>query len=150
MEFVEIKNKEDCIKADGLLNELISYESDFDDVINGNCVIKGFHEECINHSHVFAYYVKDKEECVGYIFAYLKNVENDVLNTNVIVLESLFVKEQYRRNKIGSKLIFMLEEWAKKNFSNYIVEITSLSKNKNAIKFYESLGYKQSKVIFRK
>ena len=150
MEFIKVKSSEDCVEADGLLNALISYESDFDDVINGNCVIKDFHKECIDRSHVFAYYVKDGEEAVGYIFAYLKNIQNDIINSNVIVLESLFVKEKYRRQKVGSKLIFMLEKWAKDTFSNYIIEITSLSKNESAIKFYESLGYRQSKVILRK
>ena len=150
MEYIKISSKEDCLEADKLLNELIKYESGFDKVINGNCVIHGFHEEILDKSHVFAYYVKDKDECVGYIFAYLKSPYNDVIRTNVIMLESLFVKEEYRKQGVGKKLIEMLEKWANENFDNYVVEIVCISNNIEALRFYDKLGYKEVKTILRK
>ena len=57
---------------------MVKYESGFDRVINGKCVINDFHEDVLDKSHVFAY---------------LKSPYNDVISANVIMLESLFVKE---------------------------------------------------------
>ena len=59
MEYIKISNKLDCIEADKMLNELIKYESGFDKVINGNSKVSGFHDEVLDKSQVFAYYVKD-------------------------------------------------------------------------------------------
>lgn len=150
MEYIKLGTKEDCFEADKLLNELVKYESGFDSVINGKCVISDFHEEILNKSHVFAYYVKDKGECIGYIFAYLKSPYNDVIKTNVIMLESLFIKEEYRKQGVGKTLIEMLEKWAQERFNNYVIEIVCLSNNTEALKFYDKLGYKEVKTILRK
>jgi len=150
MEYIKIENELDYIEADKLLNELVKYESDFDRVINGKCIIKDFHKDIFKHSNIFAYYVKEKDECIGYIFAYLKTPYNEVINTNVIMLESLFVKEKYRKLGVGKKLIEMLEDWANNSFSDYVIEIVCLSNNGSALKFYEKLGYKQVKTILRK
>ena len=150
MEYIKISNKLDCIEADKMLNELIKYESGFDKVINGNSKVSGFHDEVLDKSHVFAYYVKDNDECVGYIFAYLKNPYNDVIKTNVIMLESLFIKEEYRKKGIGKTLMEMLEKWSKETFKDYAVEIVCLANNKEALKFYEKVGYKEVKTILRK
>ncbi len=150
MEYIKIENEFDCKCADKLLNELIKYESNLDDVINGECIINDFHKDMIKHSHVFAYYVKDNDECIGYIFAYLKTPLNDIITTNVVMLESLFVKEKYRKKGLGKQLIEMLEEWAKSKWDKYVVEIVCLSDNKNALNFYKKLGYVESKTILRK
>lgn len=150
MEYIKISSKEDCLEADKLLNELVKYESSFDNFINGNCVISDFHEEVLDKSHVFTYYVKDNGDCIGYIFAYLKSPYNDVIKTNVIMLESLFVKEEYRKQGVGKALIEMLEKWASERFNDYVVEIVCLSNNTEALKFYDKLGYKEVKTILRK
>lgn len=150
MEYIRLSNELDCIKADEMLTSLIKYESNFDSVINHSAFVEGFHKEVLNKSHVFAYYVKENDECVGYIFAYLKNPYNDVIRTNVVMLESLFIREDYRGKGIGKNLIKMLEEWANDSFKNYVIEIVCLSNNEKALKFYESLGYCEVKTILRK
>lgn len=150
MEYIQVKDYNDCIEVDKLLSELIKFESAFDSVINGNCKIEGFHKEVLEKDKIFVYYAKDDNNIVGYIFAYLKSPYNDVINTNVIMLESLFIKEEYRHKGVGRTLISMLENWAKDNFKNYVVEIVCLSNNKNALEFYKSLGYSDVKLILRK
>ena len=39
MEYIKIENEIDCIEADTLFNELIKYESNLDNFINGNANI---------------------------------------------------------------------------------------------------------------
>ena len=150
MEYIKISNEKDCLEADKLLNGLIEYESNLDDVINGECIIEEFHKEILDKPNVFAYYVKDNNVVVGYIFAYLKTPRNDVIKTNVVMLESLYIKEEYRKKGIGRSLIGLLEEWAKETFKEYVVEIVCLSKNKEALDFYGRLGYSEVKTILRK
>lgn len=150
MEYIKINSENDCVEADKLLNDLIKYESNFDDVINGKCTIKDFHKSMLDKSNVFAYYVKDNGSAVGYIFAYLKTPYNDVIKTNVVMLESLYIKEEYRKNGLGRTLIEMLEKWAKETLKDYSIEIVCLSKNKEALKFYDKLGYSEVKTILRK
>ena len=41
------------------------------------------------------------------------------------MVESLFVKEEYRKQGVGKKMIQMLEKWAKETFSNYTVEMAT-------------------------
>ena len=150
MEYIRISNELDCMEADKLLNNLIKYESEFDKVINGDCIINDFHKDILDKSHVFAYYVKENEECIGYIFAYLKTPYNDVIKTNVVMVESLFIKEDYRSKGIGRTLIEMLEKWAKETFKDYVIEIVCLSNNTEALKFYNKLGYSEVKTVLRK
>ena len=150
MEYIKINSENDCLEADKLLSELIEYESDFDDVINGKSKIEDFHKEVLDKSNVFAYYVKDEDIAVGYIFAYLKTPYNDVIKTNIVMLESLYIREEYRKKGIGRTLIIMLEKWAKETLQNYAIEIVCLNNNKEALKFYERLGYSEVKTILRK
>ena len=150
MEYIKIQSEVDCIEADKLFNELVKYESGFDHIINGECKIDGFNKNVIDKSHVFAYYVKDKDIPVGYIFAYLKTPYNKVIKTNVIMVESFFVRSEYRKNGIGKALLELLESWAKETFDDYVVEIVCLSNNKNALDFYKNLGYEEVKVTLRK
>ena len=150
MEFIKVSEEKDYLKADELFNLLVKYESDFDNVINGDVVINGFNKEISKGEDSFVYYVKDNDEFIGYIYAYLKTKKNKVITTNIIDLEALFIKKEYRDKGVGKKLINLLEEWAKLRYDDYAIEITCLSNNKNALGFYKSLGYKEVKTILRK
>ena len=150
MKYIRVETKKDCIEADTLFNELIKYESELDEVINGSANIEGINEEMIAKSNVFLCMAKDNDNPVGYIFAYLKTPYNNVITTNVINLEALYVKEEYRGKGIGGELITMLESWAKENFNKYTIEIVCLSNNKKAMNFYNKMGYNTTKVTLRK
>lgn len=150
MEYIKIENEIDCIEADTLFNELIKYESNLDNVINGNANIEGINKEMMSKSNVFLYMAKDNDKPVGYIFAYLKNPYSSVITTNVIMLEALYVKEEYRAKGVGKHLMTLLEKWAQNSFDKYAIEIVCISNNENAMKFYERMGYNNVKTILRK
>lgn len=54
----------------------------------------------------------------------------------------IFVKNKYRGKSIGTSLMVELVRWFKSKKIKY-VELGVNSKNKNAIKFYKKLGYKE-------
>jgi GNAT superfamily N-acetyltransferase len=58
-------------------------------------------------------------------------------------IESLFIKEEYRKKGIGKALIkFMEKEAREKNILHF--HINTNMKNKTARLFYEKLGYKDT------
>ncbi|MCA9749363.1 MAG: GNAT family N-acetyltransferase, partial [Romboutsia sp.] len=58
---------------------------------------------------------------------------------NSLYLSKLYIKYDYRRNKIGSKLLQFIENIVRKNAYSYI-ELNVNRKN-NAMYFYKSLGF---------
>ena len=151
MEFIEVKTEKDCEIADSLLTELIKFESDIDKVINKNFIVKDFYSKIINkHTNMFCVYAQEDNQVLGYIYAYLKNPIGSVTFTNIICLDALYVKEEYRKQGIGKKLMGQLEIWANKNYEKYEIEVTAINDNSNAMKFYESMGYKAIRTTFRK
>jgi len=73
-----------------------------------------------------------------------------VIKSNIIEVECLYVKEEFRNKGIGKKLIETLENWAKNKFKEYKIEITCLSNNTKALGFYKKLGYSEIKTVLRK
>jgi ribosomal protein S18 acetylase RimI-like enzyme len=58
-------------------------------------------------------------------------------------IESLFVKEEYRRKGIGKALMtFMEKEAVSRNILHF--HIITNKKNENTVKFYENIGYTQT------
>lgn len=74
-------------------------------------------------------------QIVGFIHLYLYKSKGH--------LSSMHVKEQYRRNKIGSKLVAAAEELSK---GRMMTTLQVLKGNSDAIKFWTSLGYHVSDV----
>ena len=151
IKIVQAKTEKDCAICDEFLTKLIKYESGFDKVINGSLVVNGMAKNCVaNEENYFAYAVED-ETPIGYIYGYVKERTGKVSTTNVMMIDAVFVEENCRGKGVGKKLINSFEDWSKTKFGNdYVVEITYLTNNTKAQKFYEGLGYKSVKTILRK
>lgn len=150
-EIIIAKTQEDYKICDNFLSKLISYESGFDNSIMQNVKINGLSERNSQHDGVYYAYAKQNNELAGFVFAYLKNSKGTVSTTNVINLEALYIEENFRNSGIGKQLVKSVEVWAENNYSkDYIIEITCLGNNLNALDFYKHLDYKPVKIILRK
>ena len=68
-------------------------------------------------------------------------VKSICYNTGRMDIESLFVREEYRRNNIGMALVkFMEQEAIKRNLLHF--HILTNENNSAALKLYKKLGYK--------
>lgn len=149
IEIIQAKTKEDCKICDGFLSKLINYESSLDRVINKNVNVSGPAENNIKQDDVFVAYAK-AEKPVGYVFGYRQFNKGKIYNTNILVLEAIYVEENCRKQGVGKLLLKTFENWAKEKYKDFVIEITYINANENAKRFYESLGYKISKVTLRK
>ena len=149
IEIIKVQKKEDCKICDEFLSELINFESSFDSIINKDVAVSGPAENNIKQEDVFVAYAKS-DKPMGYIFGYRQFNKGKIYNKNILILEALFVKEEYRKMGIGKLLVQAFENWAKEKYEDFVIEITYINSNKNAQKFYESLGYKSVKTTLRK
>lgn len=79
-----------------------------------------------------------KDKIVGYIIAYPKRYFID--------FDSLAVDKKYRNSGIGKKLLnFILNKFRRKGFKKASLEVRTT--NKIATSFYQTLGFKITKII---
>ncbi|MBU1046857.1 GNAT family N-acetyltransferase [Patescibacteria group bacterium] len=86
---------------------------------------------------------KEDEKVLGYIIAYKKEIsETSILKPRkYIFINDLAVKDNYKRQGVGSLLMEKIEEWAREIKINEI-ELNVWFFNKEAFSFYEERGYK--------
>lgn len=149
IQIVKAQTKEDCKICDEFIGKLINFESSFDSIINKDVAVSGPAENNIKQEDVFVAYAK-ADKPMGYVFGYRQFNKGKIYNKNILILEALFVKEEYRKKGIGKLLVQAFENWAKEKYEDFVIEITYINSNKNAQKFYESLGYKSVKTTLRK
>lgn len=88
------------------------------------------------------YFVAEfNEEVIGICFAQIKNIkDNRIMNDRTFVnISSLCVDKRYQRQGIGSELYNAVVSFSNSHGIKNI-ELMVWNFNKNAIKFYESLG----------
>lgn len=88
-------------------------------------------------------------EKIGYLSAYIHGPLHYRTEPKFGILGDMFVLEEHRSRKIGTKLITEFKKWAKKKGAK-IMRVESYSANKKALKFYRSHGFEDSSVILER
>lgn len=101
------------------------FSSDNDSKYN----LKEVEELIKDNKYLIKVYINEENKLVGYLIGYY--IED------YFYIDDLCVNKNYQHQKIGSKLIESLKE---DNIINLRLNVYYL--NKNAIKFYEKLGFK--------
>lgn len=100
-------------------------------------------EKALSSSNNIYLIAEIKNEVVGICFAEIKDITNDKImkNRKVLHIKDICVDETIRRQGIG-RLLYneMLQLARRKKIDN--IELMVWGFNKNAMKFYESLGMK--------
>jgi len=144
-----VSTLEECVLCNKILEDLIKFESKLDKQINEFHKIENHYERTLNKHDVVIFLAYRADDVVGYIAAY-KEKTNPALNNDVIKIMNLFVKDNHRKQNIGKKLMNEVENWAKEQYNNFDIELDCISSNKNAIAFYQNLGYTTVRVKMRK
>lgn len=83
---------------------------------------------------------KADKQIVGYLAVSIK----EVTYRNIVVgeLDNIFVEEEYRKSKVGTKLIEAATNWWKSHDADKIY-VNAYFNNKNAINFYKQNGFEE-------
>lgn len=136
---------ETALVANKLLTKLIKDEKKYDDNINECCVVRSLYEKFYDDPSLCLLIAKQKKEVVGYIYGYVQD-NGDAKKDVVCVLDALYVIEEHRKKGIGSKLFLEFKKWSETKNAKYI-ELKVCTKNKDAVKLYESFGFIVNKYI---
>ena len=69
--------------------------------------------------------------------------------TNSIWIDEIIIDNDYKKKGYGKKLIMEVAKFAEKNNCKRI-ELNCWSFNRDALKFYEKIGFIQQRIIFEK
>lgn len=103
--------------------------------------------------HNYTVVVKDDDKVVAYVYSNISPKDtysnefatffdlDTVNNDNVGCLSQFYIKEEYRKYGIGSKLFTMSMEWLKQfdDVEDYFIYVSN--GNDNALEFYKSKGF---------
>ena len=103
------------------------------------------YEDMINNEQYHLIAAKENGKVLGSMLA----IVCSSITTPFLVIEDVIVKEGIRGKGIGRKLMSRIDEIAAENKCDYAILISS-SFRKGAHKFYETMGFNDSVVGFRK
>ena len=83
--------------------------------------------------------IEDENEIIGYCIS--------CIEYNVGNIESIFIKENMRRNGIGKNVILKHIEWMK-NSKCERINVTTVYGNEEAIEFYKKMNILPKKIVF--
>ena len=130
---IEIKkyDQENASVCNDLLTKLINDETKYDENLKINIIINDYYNKLNENSVIYIAFINNK--VVGYIYGYV--AEDILVKEKTAKLDALYVIEEYRGNKIASKLI---EEYKNLCFSKEVkyIEVTAWNDNIDATKIY--------------
>ncbi len=132
---------EDAKRLDELLTLLIEDEYlNYDDALTP-FVVKDFYKNVIVRENTKIFLCEENEKIVGYVYGYLTEEKK-------IIIDALFVMEEYRKKGIATQLLECIKSWAKE-IDISIIEISVLLKNEKARSLYQKMGFMPFKETLR-
>lgn len=130
---IEIKkyDQENASVCNDLLTKLINDETKYDENLKNNIIINNYYNKLNENSVIYIAFINNK--VVGYIYGYV--TEDIFVKEKTAKLDALYVIEEYRGNKIASKLIEEYKNWCFSKDVKYI-EVTAWNDNIDATKIY--------------
>lgn len=131
LEYIQKLNRKLFVREFEKYNKLLNIEWTF-----GEKGTKYFKELIQNN---FVYVAKINNNIIGYLAGSVNNV-NECFTEKFAEIENMYIENQYRRLKIGSKLIIKFKEWCKENKIEYI-KVSAWSQNIEVINFYQNNNF---------
>ena len=142
---IEIKkyDQENASVCNDLLTKLINDETKYDENLKINIIINDYYNKLNENSVIYIAFINNK--VVGYIYGYV--TEDIFVKEKTTKLDALYVLEEYRGNKIASKLIEEFKNWCFSKKAKYI-EVTAWNDNIDATKIYLKHGFLPKKSTY--
>lgn len=149
---VRLARIEDLEYIQDLNHQLFLHDFAFDELLNKNWAYeeKGekYFRAAIVDNDKCCFVAEINGEIVGYLAGSIRNVTG-WRNVRQAELDNTLVIEKYRGQGIGRLLAEKFFSWCSDNNAEKIL-VSAYALNKNAIKFYESLGFKKYEIGLEK
>lgn len=136
--YIEIKkaNQLNINEANKLLTKLIRDEKKYDSNINEKYVVKHYYENRPKNSVILFAYVDKK--IAGYTYGILEDTQTYI--NKKLLIDALYVEEEFRNNGIATALLNAVEEWGKEQGAK-VEELTVCKENEKAFNLYKKFGF---------
>ena len=136
--YIEIKkaNQLNINEANKLLTKLIRDEKKYDPNINEKYVVKHYYENRPKNSVILFAYVDKK--IAGYTYGILEDTQTYI--NKKLLIDALYVEEEFRNNGIATALLNAVEEWGKEQGAK-VEELTVCKENEKAFNLYKKFGF---------
>ena len=148
MKIFKVQEKDDADRCDELLTMLILDEKKYDDNINEEFFVSEWYSTTLDDDERITFVAKEGEKVIGFIHGFIKDKAGITVKDTVVMLEAIFVLEEYRRKGIGKELIKVFKEWSILKGAKYI-DLNVLNDNYAAMKLYEESGLLKFKTQMR-
>lgn len=130
----------DCDKIDLLFAKLLKDDKEnYDNNIKDNLTMRGFFYKRIKLSDSIIFVARYNGDIIGYIYGFVKSDNNVKIELESYV-DSLYIEEDYRYQGIGTALLNLFIEEAKKRNVKYVF-IDNKRANAHAKEVYEKMGF---------
>ncbi|AUC82749.1 GNAT family N-acetyltransferase [Lacinutrix sp. Bg11-31] len=130
-------SKSTFIDAFGSLNN----PEEFNSYIEKAFSKKQIEKELLNPNSTF-YFAYAEEQIIGYFKLNVKDAQNEIYEQESIELERIYILSQFQNKGLGKLFLNEIIAQAKTHNASFLW-LGVWSKNKNAIRFYERLCFKQ-------
>lgn len=112
---------------------------------------KDYYLRLVADENIGLFVVEADEELIGFVHVFIRDtpIFPVIIPQHYAVIDGIGVKSEFQNHGIGKMLMEKAQEWATTNGAVFI-ELNVYEFNKNAISFYERLGYHVSSRRMRK
>lgn len=134
--------REDAPILDGLLTALIRYEHRYDANLNPDYTVTDNYANMMGHDSCKIWLAEEDGAVCGYLCAIVYDFP--VYARPVVVLDALYVREEYRRRGIATALMAELKRFAA-SIKAHAIELKVYSSNAQALDLYTRSGFTETK-----
>lgn len=136
----KVETKEEALECNKLLTMLIREEKEYDSNTNDSFVVNNWFENLYFKDDYTLFIDIEDNKIVGYIYAKIRELDFTSVKNEEVLIDGLYVLEEYRNRKIATNLINKVKEWS---ISKKIdtISLNVMYKNEIAKKLYIKLGF---------
>ncbi len=136
----KVDTKEEALECNKLLTMLIQQEKEYDPNTNDDFVVSNWFQNLYFKDDYVLFIDIEDNKVVGYIYAKIRELDFTSTKNSEVLIDGLYVLEEYRNRRIATSLINKVKEWS------IIKKIDTISlnvmyKNEMAKKLYTKLGF---------
>lgn len=134
--------KTDAEILDGMLTALIQYEQRWNSNMNEAFTVKNNYEELIGQPGYKVLVAEENNEIMGYVYGF--SYQTPVEKAPIVILDALYVREQFRNRGCATALIREFQKFAVSEGAAAI-ELKVFSQNDPALRVYSEIGFQETK-----